>query len=250
MKFPDFSLNGRVALVTGGSKGLGRAMALTFAHAGADVAISSRHLDECEEVAVEIRAMGRRSLAIRTDIGQKSEIDSMVHDVVEKLGTLDILVNNAATDLRKRLVETTPEDFDNMMAINLRGTFLCCQAAARVMMPRRKGVIINITSGAARRNLPRTGAYCVSKAAVAMMTECLADDLIAYGIRINSIGPGPVRTDMNRIHWENPQTRAEHEAKLFMKRYAEPEEIAGIALLLASDASSYVTGQAVYFSNR
>ena len=250
MELKGFSLQGKVALVTGGSRGLGRAMAITFAHAGADVAVCSRHLAESEKVAQEIRGLGKRSLAIQADTSVKNDVDQMVERVIKELGTLDILVNNAGVSVRKFLMETSEEEWSRIMSVNLTGYFLCAKAAAKVMIAKKSGVIINITSGAARRGRASTGAYSVSKAGVAIMTECLGQELAPHNIRVNAIGPGPVRTQFNTDLWEDPKKRAEYESKLTtFKRFAEADEISGIALLLASEASSYVTGQNFYFSN-
>ncbi len=250
MDLKSFSLEGKVALVTGGSRGMGRAIAITFAHAGADVAVCSRHLAESEKVAQEIRDLGKRSLTIQADTSAKNDVDHMVEGAVRELGRLDILVNNAGVPLRKFLLETSEEEWNHIMQVNLTGYFLCAKAAAQVMIAKKRGVIINITSGAARRGNPRTGAYSVSKAGVAIMTECLAQELAPHNIRVNAIGPGPVRTQFNTELWQDPRTRAEYESRLtIFKRFAEADEVSGIALLLASEASSYVSGQSFYFSN-
>ncbi len=249
MKFPDFSLNGKVALLTGvGSRGMAYAMALTFAKAGADVAVAD--IKGAEDIAREIRDMGRRSISVTVDISREADVNSMVDRVVRELGTIDILVNAAAVGLRKYLMDTTREDWDRLMDVNLRGYFFCCKAAARVMIEKKKGIIINMTSAGARTPIASTGAYSISKAGVDMMTKCLAVELIPHGIRVNAIGPGPVRTQFNPELWQDPEVRKEYESKLPFKRFAEIDEITGIALLLASEASSYMTGQTVYFDTR
>lgn len=244
---PNFSLEGKVALITGGTRGMGRAMALTFAHAGADVAVCSRHLADTEKTAQEIQNLGRRSLGIQADIGLRADVENMVETVVKELSTIDILVNCAALPLRKYLMDTSDEEWDRIMNVNLRGYFLCCRVAAKVMVERKRGVIINVSSLAATKAYANTGAYSISKAGTNMLTKCLAIELMPHNIRVNGIGPGPVRTQLNRELWEDPKSREDYESKLPLKRFAESEEITGIALLLASDASSYMTGQTVYF---
>jgi len=247
MMFPDFSLKGKVALVTGGTRGMGRAMALTFAQAGADVAVSSRHLADAERTAGEIRGLGRRSLGIQADISRTTDVDNMINGVVTELGTIDIMINNAAVVVRKCLMDTSEEEWDFIHDIDLKGYFLCSKAAAKIMIAKRKGTIINVTSVGAKKPSIMTGAYCVAKAGVALLTKVLAMELLPHNIRVNGIGPGPFRTEFNRVVWEDPRKREELESKLPLKRFAEAEEISGVALLLASDVSSYMTGQTIYF---
>jgi len=243
---PSFSLRGRVALVTGGTRGMGRVMALTLAGAGADVAVSSRHLSEAEQTAQEIRKLGRRVVAIEADIGRASDIFRMINAVESELGPLDILINNAGVNVRKGLLETSEEEWDFVQDTNLKGYFLCSKAAAQVMIPRRRGTIVNVASVAAKKPYATTGAYTIAKAGVAMLTRVLAVELLPHNIRVNGIGPGPVRTQFNKELWVDPKRREEYEARLPLKRFAEAEEIAGVVLLLASNASSYMTGQTIY----
>ena len=247
MVFPNFSLEGKVALVTGGSRGMGRAMALTYAQAGADVAVCSRHLADSEKVAQEIRELGKRSLAIKADTTVKADVEAMIDRVVKELGTLDIMVNNAGMNLRKYLMDTSDEEWENIMKVDLTGFFLCSRAAAKVMIEKKKGIIINVSSISGKKPYANTGAYSVAKAGAIMLTKCLAIELLPHNIRVNGIGPGPVRTQLNTELWEDPKNKEEYEAKLPIKRFAESEEITGIALLLASEASSFMTGQTVYF---
>ena len=247
MVYPNFSLEGKVALVTGGSRGMGRAMALTFAQAGADVAVCSRHLADSQKTAQEIRDLGKRSLAIQADISSKADVETMIDKVVKTLGTIDILVNNAAVNVRKYLMDTSEEEWDYVLDINLKGYFLCVKVAAKVMIEKKKGIIINVTSLAAKKPYANTGAYSIAKAGTAMLTKCLAVELLPHNIRVNGIGPGPARTQFNIELWEDPKNREQYESKLPLKRFAEAEEITGIALLLASEASSYMTGQTIYF---
>ena len=244
---PNFSLEGKVALVTGGTRGMGRAVALTYAHAGADVAVCSRHPADTEKTAQEIRELGRRSLGIRADIGLRADVENMLETVVKELGTIDIMVNCPALPLRKYQMDTSDEEWDRLMTVNLRGYFLCCREAAKIMIEKQKGIIINVSSLAAARPYANTGVYSIAKAGVNMLTKCLAIELAPYNIRVNGIGPGPVRTQFNVELWEDPKDKEDYESKLPLKRFAEPEEITGIALLLASEASSYMSGQTVYF---
>jgi len=247
MEFPDFSLKGKVAVVTGGTRGMGRIMALTFARAGADVLVSSRHLVDAERIAHEIRDLGRRSLGVRADISRASDVHDMIERVVAEFDTIDILVNNAAVNVRKGLMDTSEEEWDFIHDVDLKGYFLCAKAAAKIMMAKKRGIIINVTSVGAKKPSATTGAYSVAKAGVAMLTKVLALELLPHHIRVNGIGPGPVRTEFNKELWTDPKKREEYEVKLPLKRFAEAEEISGVALLLASDASRYMTGQTIYF---
>ncbi len=247
MECPDFSLKGKVAVVTGGTRGMGRAMALTFARAGADVVVTSRHQTDADAAAAQIRETGRRALGIVADSSKADDVEHMIARVVEELGPLDILVNNAAVNVRKGLLDTSEAEWDSILDVDLKGVFLCAKAAAKAMIPRRSGTIINITSVGAKKPFATTGAYTVAKAGVSMLTKVLAIELLPHNIRVHGIGPGPVRTEFNKELWTDPQKRAEYEARLPLKRFAEAEEISGIALLLASGAASYMTGQTVYF---
>jgi len=170
MTVPDFSLKGKVAIITGGSRGIGKAIALGFAQAGADVAVASRTMPDLEKAAQEIEAAGRRALAIQTNIAVKSEVDNMVAKTLDKFGTIDILVNNAAINVMRPLVDLREDGWDKVMNVDLKGYFLCSQAAAKVMMGKQSGNIINIVSTGATKAAPGLGAYSIAKAGVVMLT--------------------------------------------------------------------------------
>jgi dehydrogenase/reductase SDR family protein 4 len=246
MTIPNLSLEGKVAIVTGGSRGIGRAIALGFAEAGADVVVCSRTLADLEKVAEGIQALGRRSLAVETNISVKSDVDNLVEKTLEKFGTIDILVNNAAMNIMRPLIELREDGWDKVMAVGLKGYYLCSQAAAKVMIEKKSGNIINISSGAAVKAAPMLGAYSISKAGVVMLTQLLAADLARYNIRVNAIGPGMVKTGFSQPMWGNPDMLKVLESQIPLGRLAEPEEIMTVALFLASDASSYITGQTIY----
>ena len=225
MSIPDFSLKGKVAIVTGGKRGIGRAIALAFAEAGADVAICSRGVEDGE---------------------LEADVDNLVQKVMEQFGTIDILVNNAGILIRAPLLDMPEEDWDKIFAVDLRGYFLCALAAGRVMVERRKGNIINIsTQQAFKAAMIELGAYGIAKAGVVMLTRVLARELGSYGIRANSIAPGLARTEFSRPTWGNPEVLKKIEASLPLGRIAEPDDFVGAALFLASDASSYVTGHTI-----
>ncbi|MBL7166891.1 MAG: glucose 1-dehydrogenase [Dehalococcoidales bacterium] len=237
MTLPDFSLTGRVALVTGAKRGIGRTIALTFAEAGADVVVCGRTLPDLEKVAEEVRALGRRSLAVMTNVSVKSEVDALVDRVVKEFGTIDILVNNAVVYARGPLVELAEEDWDTTINIGVKGYFLCAQAAARVMIEKKKGSIINMVSTAGIRPTGRQGAYSIIKAADEMMVKLLAAELAEYNIRVNGLAPTVVKTENTNV-----EMLRGFMTQLPLGRLTEVEELAAAALFLASDAASYVSG--------
>jgi NAD(P)-dependent dehydrogenase (short-subunit alcohol dehydrogenase family) len=246
MAIPKFSLEGKVAIVTGGSRGIGRSIAMGFATAGADVVVASRTLDDLEKVAHEIEALGRHALAIPTNVSVKGDVDNMVANTLERFGTVDILVNNAAMNIMRPLVELREDGWDKVMNVCLKGYFLCSQAAAKVMMEKQSGNIINITSTGAAKAAIGLGAYGIAKAGVVMLTQLLAVELAHYNIRVNGIGPSLVRTKFSEPMWANPDSLKALEATIPLGRIAEPEDIMSVALFLASDASGYMTGQTLY----
>lgn len=247
MSVPYFSLAGKVALVTGGKRGIGKAIALIFAEAGADVAICSRGIEdgELEAVAGEIKKLGRRSLAIQADTSRKADVDSMVERVMAEFGAIDILVNNAGIIVRGPILETSEEDLDRLLGIDLKAYILCAQAAGKVMVKQKRGNIINISTQHSFKANPGFGAYGIAKAGVVLLTRVLARELGAYGIRANGIAPGLTRTEFSRSTWTNTNLLKEIEASLPLGRIGEPEDIAKAALFLASEVSSYITGHTI-----
>ena len=247
MKMPSFSLEGRVALVTGARRGIGKGIALAMAGAGADVAVCDNVVEggELEAVAEEIQGIGRRSLAVQTDVSKKSEVDNLVKRVEDELGPIDILVNNAGIGRGSVLIEQKEEDWQAVIDVNLTGCYFCSQAAGKRMVERRKGNIINISSGAGIRGFAGRNAYNVSKAGVIMITKVLARDLAKHGVRVNAIAPTNLRTEMTRGLWENPQALAAEEARIPLGRLGTVEDMTGPAIFLASDASSYITGDTI-----
>ena len=245
MSMPSFSLEGQVAIITGGGTGIWRSIALAFAKAGADVVVASRKLANLEKVAEEVRSLGRRSLAVPADITNKVDVDNMVQRVMDEFGVIDILVNNAGTIVRASLLEHSEEDWDAVLDTNLKGYYLCSQAVGKRMVEQKRGNIINIASLRAITAAPGRASYCVSKAAVIMLTRVLALELVSYKIRANAIAPGWVKTNINKVLWDDPETYKQIADPIPMGRWAEPSEIASVALFLASDASSYMTGSTI-----
>lgn len=237
-----FSLSGKVALVTGGSRGIGRAIAIGLAKFGADVAVTSRKLPDLEEVAAEIRELGRRSMAVATHVGRMDEINSLVPKVKEELGRIDILVNNAGTNpTMDQALDIEERAWDSIMNLNLKGLFFISQAVARLMKEQGGGKIINVASvaGLTPDILP---VYSISKAGVIMATKVMAQQWAQYGIRVNAIAPGLTRTRFSQALWDNPDILQGAMMLTPLRRVGEPDEMVGATVFLASDASSYVTG--------
>jgi NAD(P)-dependent dehydrogenase (short-subunit alcohol dehydrogenase family) len=247
MSIPSLSLAGKVAIVTGSSKGIGRGIALLFAEAGADVVVCSRGRDDSlEKVAREIRKLGRRSLAVPADISKKADVERLVQKTVAEFGTIDILVNNAAVIKFNSMMDLTEEDWDRFLNIDLKGYFLCSQAVARIMIDRKRGNIINVASTASFKPLLERGAYSIVKSGVAMLTRLFAKELASCNIRVNALAPGFVKTEFTRPLWaSDPEFLKKHEAKIPMGRSAEMAEMSQVVLFLASDLSSYMTGSIV-----
>ncbi len=243
------SLRGKVALITGGSRGIGQAIAMTFAEAGADLVVSSRNRrpPELEETAERVRAMGRKALAVPAHVGKKGDVAGLVQKTLDAFGRIDILVNNAGGNpVLSTMVELEEDAFEKVIEVNLKGAFLVSKAAATVMIKQGGGRIINVSSvsGLRARN-DRTGAYCISKAAVNMMTQVMARELAPHNILVNAIAPGSIRTEFSRANWADPERCARRIREIELKRFGEPEEVAGIALFLASKAGSFVTGEII-----
>jgi gluconate 5-dehydrogenase len=248
MSIPSFSLEGKAAIITGGKQGIGRAIALAFAEAGADVAVCGRVIEDgkLQAVADEIQSLGRRSLAVQADISRKADVDNLVQRVMDEFGGIDILVNNAGKFILKPLLDTPEDEWDEIIDINLKGYYLCSQAAGRIMVERKSGTIINIGSRIGIRALKNRAAYSIAKAGVLMLTRVLALELGELNIRVNAIAPGVVKTEITRKLWSDPETLKKFESMIPLGgRWAEPDDIVGAALFLASDASSYITGDTV-----
>ena len=241
----DFSLKNKVALITGASRGIGQAAAIGLAQAGADLAIASRKLPDLERVAAEVRKAGRKCLPIAAHVGRVEEVNNLVKKVVDEFGKIDILVNNAATNpTMAQALDVDERAWDSIMNLNLKGLFFLSQAVARVMKEKGGGKIINVSSiaGISPDLLP---VYSISKAAVIMATKVMAMQWAQYKIRANCIAPGLTKTKFSEALWNNPDILKHAMALTPMGRVGEPEEMVGAILFLASEASSYVTGQVI-----
>jgi dehydrogenase/reductase SDR family protein 4 len=239
----NISLKGKVALITGASRGIGRAIALEMAGAGADIVLVSRKQADLEKVAAEIRAAGRRALPLAAHMGRMEDIGNMVNKAKQEFGRIDILVNNAATNpTMDPAIDVSERAWDSIMNLNVKGLFFLSQAAARIMREHGGGCIINISSaaGVTPDILP---VYSVSKASVIMVTKVIAKEWAQYGIRVNTISPGETKTQFSEALWGNPEICKHILEMTPLKRIAEPEEMAGAAVFLASDKASFITGQ-------
>ena len=241
--FPSFSLEGQTALVTGAARGLGRAIALALANAGADVALGLREPGTADELVATIESMGRRSMAVPMDVRQLDQIESAVKAVADHFGRLDILVNNAGLGPSNLAEDVTEADFDLTIDINVKGVFFASQAAGRIMIGQGYGRIINLSSQAGFIALPTESVYCLSKAAVAHLTKCLAVEWGQYGITVNALAPTFIRTDGTSEALSDPVFEADVRERIAgLHRIGEPMDVAGGAVYLASPAASLVTG--------
>ncbi|NIS60241.1 MAG: SDR family oxidoreductase [Proteobacteria bacterium] len=246
MTIPSFSSKGKIVVVTGSRRNIGKAFALAFAEVGADVAVCDKVIEdgELEAVAKEIRKFGRRSLVAQVDVNNKTDVNNFVQRVENELGGIDILINNARTMIiNKPLMEWEEEEWDITIDVDLKGYFLFAQAVAKRMMERRKGNIINIASRAAFKATKNSGAYPIAKAGVVMLTRMLAVELASYNIRVNAIAPCSVRSALED-GWRDPEVERAIETPP-LGRWPEPRDIVGSALFLASQASSFITGHTI-----
>ena len=240
---PSFRLEGQIALVTGAARGLGRAIALALAEAGADVALGLRDVAQDGGVAAEIQAMGRRALPLQMDTGDLEQIRRAVAEVASQFGRLDLLVNNTGIAPVNLALDVTEADFDRTLAINLKGTFFACQAAGEVMRRQGGGRIVNMSSQAGFAALPTESVYCMTKAGIAHLTKCLAVEWGPYGINVNAVAPTFIHTPGTAPALGRPEFLAETVSKVAaLHRIGEPTEVAGAVVFLASPAASLITG--------
>lgn len=240
---PSFRLDGQVALVTGAARGLGRAIALALAEAGASVALGLRDLARDSGLVAEIQALGQPVLALQMDMANLQQVRQAVAEVVDYFGRLDVLVNNAGVAPTNMAIDVREEDFDRTLAINLKGTFFACQAAGQVMMRQNSGRIINMSSQAGFVALPTESVYCMTKAGIAHLTKCLAVEWGKYNINVNAVAPTFIHTPGTEPVLSLPEFHAETVSKIAaLHRIGEPFEVAGAVVFLASPAASLITG--------
>lgn len=241
-----FDLTGKVALVTGASRGLGKAMALALAQAGADLALAARGVQGLEQAAADARALGRKALIVPTDVTQVSQIEALVQAATEGFGRLDIVISAAGINIRGPAIDFAEGDWDRVMAVNLKGVFFTCQAAGRAMIEQGSGSIITVASLTTTFGFPNIIAYCASKGGVGQLTKALASEWAPYGVRVNAIGPGYYHTALTEPLFQDPDFVAYIHSRIPMNHPGVPEDLAGATVFLASDASAYITGQILY----
>jgi 2-deoxy-D-gluconate 3-dehydrogenase len=241
-----YRLDGRVAIVTGASRGLGRAMALALAEAGADVAVAARSRPGLEETAHQVETLGRRAATVVADVSRYEDMEAAVARTVEALGRLDIVVNNSGIARIMPLAEMTPQQFRETIEINLVGVFNGCRAAAPHLIAQRSGKVINVASMLVEAGLPGYSAYVASKGGVVAFTRCLAVEWARHNIQVNAVAPGWFVTDMNAEAFADPKIRDRLLRDIPMRRTGEPHELGPLVVYLASPASSFMTGQTIF----
>jgi NAD(P)-dependent dehydrogenase (short-subunit alcohol dehydrogenase family) len=246
MEYPQFDLHGKVALVTGAARGLGRAISLALAHAGADVALGLRNVNADAGIAGELRQMSRRALPLQMDMSRMEQIFRAVDHTVKEFGRIDILVNNAGIAPENPAENVSEADFDATLAINLKGTFFASQAVGCVMIRQKKGTIINMSSQAGFAALPTESVYCMTKAGIAHLTKCLAVEWGKHGITVNAVAPTFIRTPGTEDYLSDPRHLVDTVERIAaLHRIGEPMEVAGAVVFLASPAASLITGETI-----
>jgi NAD(P)-dependent dehydrogenase (short-subunit alcohol dehydrogenase family) len=246
MSLDVFKLDGRVALVTGGNRGLGFAMAKALAEAGASVIVTSRQEDRAVKSAATLaETTGQRALGLAVDITDTAQIESMIQYVAQEFGRIDILVNNAGINIRKPVEEFDEASWDLVQDTNLKAPFLCARAAVRYMKQQRYGRIINLSSMLGQVALPERSAYCSSKGGLIQLTRVMALEWATYNITVNALCPGPIATEINIPVMNNPQANQFFLNHIALGRWGKPEELGGAIVFLASEASSFMTGAAL-----
>jgi NAD(P)-dependent dehydrogenase (short-subunit alcohol dehydrogenase family) len=245
-EFPQFDLKGRSALVTGAARGLGRAISLALAHAGADVALGLRDVNAPSDVVAEIKKMGRRALPLQMDVSSHAQVFKAVENTVAQFGGLDILVNNAGGGFTNFAQDVPETEFDQTVALNLKGTFFASQAAGRVMIQQSRGRIINMSSQAGFAALPTESVYCMTKAGISHLTKCLAVEWGKYNITVNAVAPTFIKTPGTDEALADPAFRADVIERIAgLHRIGEPMDVAGAVVFLASPAASLITGHTI-----
>ena len=242
-----FDLSGKVAIVTGGSRGIGFAISEGLASSGAAIVIADILTEQGEEAAKKIEAKGFKTKSIPVDVSKRDSVETLVSQTVKDFGHIDILVNCAGIILRKPIEQVTDEEWNSLMDVNLRGVFLCSQIVGKEMMKQKQGKIINISSNISQVLQPGRGVYAITKAGVSHLTRVMALEWAQYRINVNAIAPAPTMTDLNRKYFEeHPEDLRERVRSIPLGRLGDPKDYVGMAILLASRASDFITGQTIF----
>ncbi|MEE9584607.1 MAG: glucose 1-dehydrogenase [Candidatus Brocadiales bacterium] len=241
-----FELRGQVALVTGASKGLGKSMAMALAEAGADIVMVARGPVKLAEAEKEVADMGVRTLMIAADVTIPEDVEKVVNQALAKFGKIDILVNNVGTYTGKPIVESTTEDWSNLINTNLTSTYLCCRTVGKHMIERQRGKVVNMAAAIGALGARNSAAYCASKGGVIQLTRALAVEWARYNITVNAIAPGTMETEITAKMLEDPKVRKALESKVPMKRIGRPSDLTGTVVFLSASGSDYITGQTIF----
>ncbi len=245
MVYPSFDLSGKVAMVTGASKGIGRSIALTLANAGADIIATARNEEELKELVSEIKGKGKNAIYIPADLNNTEDAVKMANKALEIFGRIDILVNNAGVSFPQPALEVTEEAWDTTMNVNIKSLFFITQVVGKKMIEHKKGKIINISSQAGIVGIEDHSAYCTSKGGLILLTKVLAIEWGKYGININAVAPTVILTPMGEKAWSDPEKRAKMLEQIPLGRFGYPEDVSGAVLFLASSASDLITGAVI-----
>jgi NAD(P)-dependent dehydrogenase (short-subunit alcohol dehydrogenase family) len=237
-----FDLKDKVAIVTGASRGLGKAMAIGLAKAGAKIVAASRSVDDLNQTIEEVKKSGSDGFAVKCDVCKKEDIENVVKEAIDKYGKIDILVNNAGILKMSPAEQMSIEDWDKVICVNLKGQFMFAQTVGKEMIKQKSGAIINIASIAGQFGFPNAVSYDCSKGGIILMTKALAAEWGKHGVRVNAIAPGAFRTAMTEPMLKSDDFKTMIKTSAPLGRFGEPEELSGVAVFLASDAASYVTG--------